>query len=80
LVLGKARTWCRHTIGLNYTAIGIEMVMQKFGIPLRDVTGHAMATGDRHFRDLEGWANDHTDWEGRDVKRFRERLRRRYHL
>jgi N-acetyl-anhydromuramyl-L-alanine amidase AmpD len=106
-----ARIRCRHTIGLNHTAVGIEMVqeapagshaadlailhrraqihralhltaflMQKFGIPRREVIGHAMANGDRHFRDLEGWTNDHTDWLAQDVKRFRERLRARYHL
>jgi N-acetyl-anhydromuramyl-L-alanine amidase AmpD len=103
------RIRCRHTIGLNHVAIGVEMVQeapngshaadlailhrrpqvrsamhlvaflhQKFGIPLREVIGHAMANDDRHFRDLEGWVNDHTDWEAQDVRAFRRRLAHRY--
>lgn len=105
------RIRCRHTIGLNYTAIGVEMVQEapdgshaadlailhrppqihaalhlvaflahKNGIRPHEVIGHAMANEDRHFRDLEGWRNDHTDWERQDVKKFRKRLRSRYGL
>ena len=33
-----------------------------------------MANGDRYFKDLEGWTNDHTDWLKRDVREFRSRL------
>jgi N-acetyl-anhydromuramyl-L-alanine amidase AmpD len=98
---------CRHTIGLNYTAIGIEMVQStgrgshwadqqilargpqirsalslvrrlqsRYAIPTNEVIGHAMANDDPHFKDREGWVNDHTDWLKRDVKEFRARLRR----
>jgi N-acetyl-anhydromuramyl-L-alanine amidase AmpD len=98
---------CRHTIGLNYTAIGVEMVQatgqgshwadqqilarrpqirsalalvrwlqSRYGIPTGEVIGHAMANDDPHFKDREGWVNDHTDWLKRDVKEFRARLRR----
>jgi N-acetyl-anhydromuramyl-L-alanine amidase AmpD len=98
---------CRHTIGLNYTAIGVEMVQatgqgshwadqqilargpqiraalalvrwlqSRYGIPTGEVIGHSMANDDPHFKDREGWVNDHTDWLKRDVKEFRDRLRR----
>jgi N-acetyl-anhydromuramyl-L-alanine amidase AmpD len=101
------RIRCRHTIGLNYTAIGIEMVQStgqgshwadqqilarrpqiraalrlvrwlqsRYAIPTGEVIGHAMANDDPHFKDHEGWVNDHTDWLKRDVKEFRHRLRR----
>jgi N-acetyl-anhydromuramyl-L-alanine amidase AmpD len=101
------RIRCRHTIGLNHTSIGIEMVQEtgrgshwadqqvldrhpqiraavrlvrwlqsRYGIPTGEVIGHAMANDDPHFKDLEGWTNDHTDWLKRDVREFRERLRR----
>jgi N-acetyl-anhydromuramyl-L-alanine amidase AmpD len=96
---------CRHTIGLNHTSIGIEMVQEtgrgshwadqqildrpkqvraalrlvrwlqrRYDIPIREVIGHAMANSDRHFKDLEGWVNDHSDWLKRDVREFRDRL------
>ena len=32
-----------------------------------------MANDDPHFKDLEGWHNDHTDWLKRDVSEFRQR-------
>ena len=98
---------CRHTIGLNQTAIGIEMVQasgrgshwadqqilgrhpqirsalrlvrwlqDRYGVPTGEVIGHAMANDDPHFKDLEGWTNDHTDWLKRDVVEFRQRLKR----
>lgn len=102
------RIRCRHTIGLNHTSIGIEMVQatgpgshwadqqilnrrkqvgaalrlvrwlqDRYGIPTNEVIGHSMANDDRYFKDLEGWVNDHTDWLKRDVREFRQRLRRR---
>ncbi len=94
---------CRHTIGLNQTAIGIEMVQQssaskhgsdraildrrkqiraavrltawlkrKYRIRMQDVIGHSMANGSRHFKDLEGWRNDHVDWLKGDVRKYRK--------
>jgi N-acetyl-anhydromuramyl-L-alanine amidase AmpD len=98
---------CRHAIGINYTAIGIEMVQEagksshwadqqildrkpqiraalrlarylraRFEIRMGNVIGHAMANNSHFFKDLEGWRNDHTDWQWRDVKVFRKRLRK----
>jgi N-acetylmuramoyl-L-alanine amidase len=94
---------CRHTVGLNHRAIGIEMVQQslpgkhssdrailgrkaqirsatklaawlkqRYRIRMRDVIGHAMANGSPKFKDLEGWKNDHVDWLGGDVRKFRK--------
>lgn len=54
----------------------VRWLRDREGIALRDVIGHAMANGHRHFEDLQGWRNDHTDWLWRDVKVFRRRLRR----
>ena len=99
---------CRHTVGLNHVAIGIEMVQatgrgahwadqqilgrkrqsrsavrlvrwlqERYSIPTGEVIGHSMANDDPHFKDLEGWTNDHTDWLKRDVKEFRHRLKHR---
>jgi hypothetical protein len=99
---------CRHTIGLNHLAIGIEMVQStgsgahwadqqilerrkqigaalrlvrwlqaRYEIPTGEVIGHSMANDDPYFKDLRGWVNDHTDWLKRDVREFRQRLKRR---
>lgn len=96
---------CRHTIGLNDKAIGIEMVQAegpsahwadqqilgrpaqigavlalvrqlqaRFGIATSNVIGHAMANTAPQFRDLEGWRNDHVDWQPQDVAELRGRL------
>ncbi len=93
---------CRHTIGLNHQAIGIEMVQeglagkhsadkaildrkkqiraatkltawlkQKYRIGMKDVIGHSMGNDSPHFKDLEGWKNDHVDWLRGDVRKFR---------
>lgn len=93
---------CRHTIGLNHRAIGIEMVQQalpgkhasdrailerrkqiraatrltawlkqRYGVAMKDVIGHSMANDSPKFKDLEGWRNDHSDWLGSDVRKFR---------
>lgn len=98
---------CRHTVGLNHVAIGIEMVeedlgtrhgsdqaileresqaraathlvawlKQRYGIPIEDIIGHAMANDSHLFRDLEGWRNDHVDWRSGDVREFRRRVAR----
>jgi N-acetyl-anhydromuramyl-L-alanine amidase AmpD len=97
---------CRHTIGLNDKAIGIEMVQRtrgnssawadrqilnrtaqigallallrslqrQYGISTGNIIGHATANQAPQFRDLEGWRNDHTDWQARDVLEVRRRL------
>jgi N-acetylmuramoyl-L-alanine amidase-like protein len=97
---------CRHTIGLNDRALGIEMVQEtgvgahwadqqilhrpaqrrsvvrllrwllwRYRIPVGNVIGHAMANDSPLFRDREGWANDHTDWQAADVAELRRLLR-----
>ena len=94
---------CRHTIGLNQTSIGIEMVQQsrsskhgsdraildrkrqiraatrltawlkqRYRIGMKDVIGHSMANDSPHFKDLEGWKNDHVDWLKGDVRKYRK--------
>jgi N-acetyl-anhydromuramyl-L-alanine amidase AmpD len=96
---------CRHAIGLNHRAIGIEMVQEtgsdaraaarkilnrpkqinaalrlvrwlqgRYGIGTADVIGHAMANRHPLFKDLEGWKNDHADWQTPEVRAFRKRL------
>ena len=93
---------CRHTIGVNDHALGIEMVQStgpsahwadqqilhrhaqihavlalvrwlrwRFHIPLANVIGHSMANDSPYFHDLEGWRNDHTDWQVEDVRQLR---------
>ena len=102
------RLRCRHTIGLNHVALGIEMVQStgpgahwadqqildrrhqvgsalrlvrwlqaRYEIPTNEVIGHSMANDDPFFKDLQGWTNDHSDWLKRDVREFRQRLKRR---
>jgi len=97
---------CRHAIGLNDKAIGIEIVQRsygngahwadqqilnrpaqigavltlirslkrQYGISTSNIIGHAMANQAPQFRDLEGWRNDHTDWQTQDVLEVRRRL------
>jgi hypothetical protein len=97
---------CRHAIGLNHLAIGVEFVQSsnghdsswavqqvlrrpkqaaagvalvedlqsRFAIEDGAVIGHAMANDAKGFRDLEGWRNDHTDWQQPEIARFRSML------
>ena len=97
---------CRHTIGLNDKAIGIEIVQRsygngahwadqqilnrpaqigavlalvrslqrQYGISTSNIIGHAMANQAPQFRDLQGWRNNHTDWQTQDVLEVRRRL------
>jgi hypothetical protein len=96
---------CRHTIGVNDRALGIEMIQEggssshwadqqilhrraqirslvrlvrwlqhRFDIPKSGVIGHATANDSPHFHDLQGWMNDHTDWQREDVAQFRSML------
>jgi N-acetyl-anhydromuramyl-L-alanine amidase AmpD len=97
---------CRHTIGLNDKAIGIEIVQRTqgnsshwadqqildrpaqidavlallrslqrdYGISTNSIIGHATANDAPQFRDLQGWRNDHTDWQAQDVLEVRRLL------
>jgi N-acetylmuramoyl-L-alanine amidase-like protein len=92
---------CRHTVGLNWTAIGIEHVgtsdaevladraqrtaslrltlwlMQRYGIRLRDVIGHAESLRSPYHRErYRAWrCQTHGDWSHGDMVRYRRLLR-----
>lgn len=93
---------CRHTVGLNWTAIGIEHVGYrdadvlgdprelraslrltawlrcKYGIPVRDVIGHAesLTSPFHHERVPRLRHQTHADWQHADMVRYRRLLRR----
>jgi N-acetylmuramoyl-L-alanine amidase len=100
---------CRHTVGLNSTAIGIEHVgtsdaeilqhpaqmrsslhltawlMQRFGVPLGDVIGHAESLTSPYHHELDpAWrCQTHSDWQPADMGVYRRRLHallRRYRI
>jgi beta-N-acetylhexosaminidase len=94
-------TMCRHTVGLNWTAIGIEHVgtsdaqilatrkqlqaslrltlwlMQRYGISLPNVIGHAESLTSRYHRERYApWrCQTHGDWMHADMTSYRTRLR-----
>ena len=49
----------------------VDYLCQRYPIKVKNVIGHAMANDSPFFKDLEGWKNDHTDWQHQDVLRFR---------
>jgi N-acetylmuramoyl-L-alanine amidase len=100
---------CRHAVGLNWTAIGIEMVgnsdaeilgrprelnaalaltlwlMQRYGIPLRNVIGHnETLTSPLHRERVPSFqCQTHSDWNHSDMEVFRgdlAKLAERYRL
>jgi N-acetyl-anhydromuramyl-L-alanine amidase AmpD len=54
----------------------VAWLQGRYGIATGDVIGHSMANDSPYFKDLQGWRNDHVDWLKKDVKEFRQRLRR----
>ena len=100
--LVNLRTRCRHTVGLNWTAIGIEQVGYgdgdvlgnrralraslrltrwlrcRFGIPVRDVIGHAESLSSPYHHELVPSLRNqtHGDWKHSSMRVYRERLRR----
>jgi hypothetical protein len=46
----------------------------RYHIKVSNVIGHAMANESPFFKDLEGWKNDHSDWQREDVQLFRRML------
>jgi hypothetical protein len=52
----------------------VDYLCGRYHIKVGDVIGHAMANASPFFKDLEGWKNDHTDWQRADVLRFRRML------
>ena len=100
--LVNLRTRCRHTVGLNWTAIGIEHVGYadgdilgnppqlraslrltqwlrcRFGIPVRDVIGHAESLSSPYHRERVPSLRrqTHGDWRHASMQVYRRRLRR----
>jgi len=100
--LVNLRTRCRHTVGLNWTAIGIEHVGYgdgdvlgdrrrlraslrltrwlrcRFGIPVRNVIGHAESLSSPYHRErVPGLRNQtHGDWRHASMRVYRQKLRR----
>jgi N-acetyl-anhydromuramyl-L-alanine amidase AmpD len=52
----------------------VRWLQGRYHIRNADVVGHATANSHRLFKDLEGWRNDHVDWQAADVRAFRRRL------
>jgi N-acetyl-anhydromuramyl-L-alanine amidase AmpD len=52
----------------------VDYLCQRYHIKVKNIIGHAMANDSPFFKDLEGWKNDHTDWQRQDVLRFRRML------
>lgn len=52
----------------------VDYLCGRYHIKARNVIGHAMANDSPFFKDLEGWKNDHSDWQRADVLRFRRML------
>ncbi len=99
--LVNLRTRCRHTVGLNWTAIGIEhagygdgdlmgnarqlraslrltrYLRCRFGIPVRDVIGHAESLGSPYHRELVASLRDqtHGDMGAGAMRVYRGKLR-----
>ena len=77
---GSSSTWADQQI-LHTPAqlhAGLRLVawlQQKYHISDSNVIGHAMANDSPLFKDLEGWRNDHTDWQPADVAQFIADLR-----
>jgi N-acetyl-anhydromuramyl-L-alanine amidase AmpD len=93
---------CRHTVGLNWTAIGIEhtgfadsdvldnrrqmhaslrltqYLRCRFGIPVRDVIGHAESLSSPYHRELVPSLKrqTHGDWKHASMQVYRRRLER----
>jgi N-acetylmuramoyl-L-alanine amidase-like protein len=52
----------------------VRWLQDRYDIGNSRVIGHAMANDSPFFRDLEGWRNDHTDWQPEDVAQLRAML------
>lgn len=98
--LVNLRTRCRHTVGLNWTAIGIEhagygdgdvlgdrrqlgaslrltqWLRCKFGIPVRNVIGHAESLSSPFHRELVPSLRHqtHGDWRHSSMRTYRRAL------
>lgn len=53
----------------------VAWLLDRYDIRMGNVIGHAMANDSRFFKDLQGWRNDHTDWQWPEVKEFRQRVK-----
>jgi hypothetical protein len=52
----------------------VRWLQARYGIGTNNVIGHAMVNDSPFFHDLEGWRNDHTDWQPEDVRALRRML------
>ena len=52
----------------------VRWLQAKYHVSKQNVIGHAMANDSPYFHDLEGWKNDHSDWQPEDVRQLREML------
>ena len=52
----------------------VRWLQARYDIATSNVIGHAMVNDSPFFHDLEGWRNDHTDWQPEDVRALRRRL------
>jgi hypothetical protein len=52
----------------------VRWLQARYAIAENNVIGHAMVNDSPFFHDLEGWRNDHTDWQPEDVRALRRML------
>lgn len=52
----------------------VRWLQVKYGISKQNVIGHATANKSPYFLDLQGWYNDHSDWNAAQVRQFRRLL------
>ncbi len=52
----------------------VRWLKDRYRITNANVIGHAMVNDSPFFHDLEGWRNDHTDWQPPDVRELRAQL------
>jgi hypothetical protein len=43
-------------------------------MPTKNILGHGTANASPLFKDLEGWRNDHVDWNAASIARFKTKL------
>jgi N-acetylmuramoyl-L-alanine amidase len=85
--LVRTDVMCRHTVGLNYVAVGIEHVgtsdaeilrdRAQLHIRIRNVIGHSESLSSPYHRErYKPWARQtHADWKHRDMDVYRAKLR-----
>jgi N-acetyl-anhydromuramyl-L-alanine amidase AmpD len=72
--VGKGPRWAAQQILKRPRQVkaGLRLVrwlQDRYGIAADDVVGHATANDHPRFRDLQGWRNDHADWQAAVMER-----------